>query len=366
MTMLGRQIAGERSDASLTTCSASHLVCSYVLRNVCPASSWRSRNVPAKAPATYAVETWTKRSMRPSAFASRAKPITSRVPSTLISRASSKGRSNEIEAAQCSTAPASSATAARSPLGSPSPGFVTSPGIARASSRYGDGSFHSLASTPSRRSWAATASGARTSASTSRSPFSSRRAITSMPRNPVAPVRNTGAFTASPPGELPPGRLLPATRARGASRRPSSLDPLGDGRERRAHRVEPAVDVDDLRRDRARGVGQQEVDRLRDRARVVDVPAERRLTLPPVGKVAEAWDAARGERPERAGGNQVHAHLARAEVAREVARGSLQRGLGDAHPVVDRPGHGRVEVQPDDRRALLRIQVRQADGERLQ
>ena len=46
MTIDGRAITGSRSVASTTTCSASHLVCSYVLRNCCPATSWRSRNVP--------------------------------------------------------------------------------------------------------------------------------------------------------------------------------------------------------------------------------------------------------------------------------------------------------------------------------
>ena len=56
-----------------------------------------------------------KRSSRPAFLASRASAMISRVPSTLIWRASSSGRSNEIEAAQCMTAPASSATALRVP-----------------------------------------------------------------------------------------------------------------------------------------------------------------------------------------------------------------------------------------------------------
>ena len=107
MTIDGRAITGLRSVASLTTCSASHLVCSYVLRKSWPSSSWSSRNKPLLIPATYAVETWMNRS----AFASRANATISRVPSTLIWRASSSGRSNEIEAAQCITAPTSSAAA---------------------------------------------------------------------------------------------------------------------------------------------------------------------------------------------------------------------------------------------------------------
>ncbi len=131
MTMLGRAMAGSRSEAARTMCSASHLVCSYVLRNSCPASSWRSRNVPSNLPDTYAVETCTKRSSRPSDLHSRAKPMTSRVPSTLMARASSSGMSKEIDAAQCMIAPTSSASAVRLAVSRPSPGDVTSPATAR-------------------------------------------------------------------------------------------------------------------------------------------------------------------------------------------------------------------------------------------
>ena len=41
----------------------------------------------------------------------------------------------------------------------------------------------------------------------------------------------------------------------------------------------------------------------------------------------------------------------RPEVARQIARDRLERRLGDAHPVVDRPRHGGVEVESDDARA---------------
>ena len=41
----------------------------------------------------------------------------------------------------------------------------------------------------------------------------------------------------------------------------------------------------------------------------------------------------------------------RAEVAGQVARGRLERGLGHAHPVVDRPGVAGVEREADDRAA---------------
>ena len=49
--------------------------------------------------------------------------------------------------------------------------------------------------------------------------------------------------------------------------------------------------------------------------------------------------------------DQVDPDALRAEVAGEVARAGLQAGLGHAHPVVRRPGDGRVEGQPDDRAA---------------
>ena len=54
--------------------------------------------------------------------------------------------------------------------------------------------------------------------------------------------------------------------------------------------------------------------------------------------------------PERPGGHEVHPDPARPEVARQIPRDRLERGLGDAHPVVDRPRDGRVEVEPDDAR----------------
>ena len=65
----------------------------------------------------------------------------------------------------------------------------------------------------------------------------------------------------------------------------------------------------------------------------------------------ESRDTAGGDGPERPRAHQVDADPLAAEVARQVPRDRLQGGLGDAHPVVDRPGHGGVEVQPDDPRA---------------
>ena len=56
----------------------------------------------------------------------------------------------------------------------------------------------------------------------------------------------------------------------------------------------------------------------------------------------------RRDRLDRAGGDEVDANAARAEVARQVARDGLERGLRHAHPVVDRPRDRGVEVQADD------------------
>ena len=70
-------------------------------------------------------------------------------------------------------------------------------------------------------------------------------------------------------------------------------------------------------------------------------------------RASRTGDAARGDRLDRACRDEVHADAARPEVAREVARDALERRLGDAHPVVDRPRDARVEVEPDDRRRSL-------------
>src|SRR5262245_8869327 len=55
------------------------------------------------------------------------------------------------------------------------------------------------------------------------------------------------------------------------------VEPVG---ERGAHRVEAAVDVEDLPADRAGAVGEQEQRRVGDRGGVVGVPPQRGLHLP--------------------------------------------------------------------------------------
>ena len=111
--------------------------------------------------------------------------------------------------------------------------------------------------------------------------------------------------------------------------------------------MKAAVDVDDLPRCRGRG----------PRAGSRSGPATMLgssmsqpsgAVLPERGELLEAGNAARGDCAERAGADEVHADALGPEVVREVARDRLERRLGDAHPVVDRPGDRGVEVEADD------------------
>ena len=111
---------------------------------------------------------------------------------------------------------------------------------------------------------------------------------------------------------------------------------------------------------------QQEAAGGGDRRRILRVPAERRLHPPGVGELVEARDALGGDRLQRAGRDEVDADAVRADVAREVARDGLQRRLADAHPVVDRPGDRRVEVEADDGAAGLAEQRQQVGRQRLE
>ena len=128
---LGRTIAAG-SPLSVTICSASSFVRSYVLRKRCPTSPSCSLTRPSRSPATYAVETCTKRSSAPRRRASQASLTISRVPSTLILRASSSGSVKLIEAAQCTTAVTEPAIRSRWIGEMPSPG---TPGRPRSRAR---------------------------------------------------------------------------------------------------------------------------------------------------------------------------------------------------------------------------------------
>ena len=132
---------------------------------------------------------------------------------------------------------------------------------------------------------------------------------------------------------------LHAEEAGGAGQedgRASRLDLLAHRRDLRAHRVEAAVDVDDLRRDRARGVAEQEVDRLGDRRRVLDVPAAagpasptrsaRSLKpgMPRAASVRQRAGARRGSRARGAGRGRARGS-ARSPPARPWPRPSSRR-----------------------------------------
>ena len=171
-----------------------------------------------------------------------------------------------------------------------------------------------------------------------------------MPTKPVAPVRSSLPSS----GALTPGSRLELART---------------GAERRPHGVEATVHVEDLAADRAREVGEQEAGGVGHRPGVAGVPAERRLvaaTRPPAPSKPSMPPGREGA--ERTRGDQVHAHAVRAQVAREVATGGLERSLGHAHPVVRRPGHGGVEVHGHDRAARVAFleQREQARRQRLE
>ena len=95
---------------------------------------------------------------------------------------------------------------------------------------------------------------------------------------------------------------------------------------------------------------------------VLRVPRQRGLAVPGLCEQLEAGDRACCDRLDRSGRDEVGADAAGAEIARQVAVDGLQGGLRDAHPVICRPGDGRVEVQADDRRVLALLQQRQHRG----
>ena len=115
-------------------------------------------------------------------------------------------------------------------------------------------------------------------------------------------------------------------------------------------------------------VGEQRDARLGDRLGVLDVPAERRALDPDVLELLEAGDALRRD---ACGSGRRATRFTRMpcgpEVAGEVARGRLERGLRDAHPVVDRPGDWR-RCRSRGRRSSRRRSISGSarDRERLQ
>src|SRR4051794_31202190 len=88
---------------------------------------------------------------------------------------------------------------------------------------------------------------------------------------------------------------------------------------RGTQRVISAVHVEDLAADAAGPVREEEARRLGDRGGIFAVPAERCAAPPERREFLESRDSTRGDRLERARGDEVHAHASGAEVAREVA-----------------------------------------------
>src|SRR5262245_58009426 len=116
--------------------------------------------------------------------------------------------------------------------------------------------------------------------------------------------------------------------------------------------VVSAVDVDDLAGGGGEEIGEQRHARRRDGRRVLDVPTERGARRPRILELLETREAPSGNRADGSGGDEVHANAVGTEVASEIPRRRLQRGLGDAHPVVDGPCDAAVvEVEADDRTA---------------
>src|SRR5882724_2221646 len=97
----------------------------------------------------------------------------------------------------------------------------------------------------------------------------------------------------------------------------------------KSHNVVAAVDVDGFTGDAGR---EKECGGGADFASV-NVAAERSAFGVALEHVAEAGDAAGGERFEWTGGDSVDANILGAEIAGEITNAGLERSFGDAHDV---------------------------------
>ena len=113
--------------------------------------------------------------------------------------------------------------------------------------------------------------------------------------------------------------------------------------------VQAAVDVDHLTGGRREPVRQQCDHGASGRVEVLGVPAQRGALRPDVVEGLGARNRLLGDGRERSGGDHVAADAVRPQVAGQIARGALQRGLGHAHPVVGGPGLPGVEGQAHHR-----------------
>ena len=115
--------------------------------------------------------------------------------------------------------------------------------------------------------------------------------------------------------------------------------------------MDAAVDVQDLTGGHGQEVRQQGRAGPGHDVRVEDVPSERGPLGPGVLEGRESGDGLGGHGLHRTGGHQVHPYPFGPEIPGEVAGQRLERRLGHAHPVVDGPRHGGVEVEPHHGRA---------------
>src|SRR5882724_12934099 len=101
----------------------------------------------------------------------------------------------------------------------------------------------------------------------------------------------------------------------------------------KSHNVVAAIDVNSFTGDAGAAGREEECGGGADFASV-NVAAQRSAFGVALEHVAEAGDAAGGERFERAGGNGVDANILGAEIAGEITNAGLERSFGDAHDVI--------------------------------
>src|ERR1700722_9120812 len=112
--------------------------------------------------------------------------------------------------------------------------------------------------------------------------------------------------------------------------------------------MHPAVNVQYLPRGHREEVAEEGEAGLGHGGGVVDVPTERPPVGPGVLEGAESRDRLGGHGADGPGRHEIHPDAAGSELLGQVARQGLESRLGHAHPVVDGPGHRRVEVETDD------------------
>jgi len=194
----GRTMAtGKRRPQARTNCSAPNLLCSYRLLN--PESTRSSSEIaPMRMPATYAVETWTKRSRPPLQRAASANSSMFAVPSTFTVANRAAVSFTPISAATCTICVTSRASFPYRAASRPNPSCVISP--ATGTMRFPTAFSNRGRSRHNRRKRASAAASdsARTRAYRRATPASSKPSSTKPPRNPLAPVMKAQLLLPTP------------------------------------------------------------------------------------------------------------------------------------------------------------------------